>query len=225
MSYDFSQTDTTPESCVGVVKAIPLHKKNPTQHISDLWMLSKLPELQHVFLKSVTNQPKISRSHFRMLKCLTHRPPSHKAHQMPTLCSTAPQLSLQRCPPHSPSRRVLNTSPIALPHTRLTRCPHYAPPPPSCLSRDARPTLPPGECSSTSPIALPHTRLIRCPQHAPPPPSCLSRDARPTLPPGECSSTLPIALPHTRLTRCLQHAPPRPSSLSSETWPQRYRLY
>ena len=165
-SYDFSQTDTTPESCVGVVKAIPLHKKNPTQHISDLWMLSKLPELQHVFLKSVTNQPKNipvplsnaqvphpspSRTqgspdaHIMLhrppavspempaplslpasAQHLTHRSPSHKAHQMPTLCSTAPQLSLQRCPPHSPSRRMLkhlaHRSPSHKAHQMPTAC-------------------------------------------------------------------------------------------------------
>ena len=46
-SYNFTQTNTTPEVCVGVVKAVPIHKKNPTQHFSDLLILSV--ELQPVF--------------------------------------------------------------------------------------------------------------------------------------------------------------------------------
>ena len=45
-SYNFTQTNTTLEVCVGVVKAVPIHKKNPT-HFSDLLMLSV--ELQPVF--------------------------------------------------------------------------------------------------------------------------------------------------------------------------------
>lgn len=31
-SYNFTQTGTTSEVCVGVVKPVPIHKKNPTQH-------------------------------------------------------------------------------------------------------------------------------------------------------------------------------------------------
>jgi len=34
-SYNFTQTSTTPEVCV-VVKATPIHKKNPTRPFSDL---------------------------------------------------------------------------------------------------------------------------------------------------------------------------------------------
>ena len=37
-SYNFSRTNTTGEVCVGVVKASPLHQKNPAQHIADLTM-------------------------------------------------------------------------------------------------------------------------------------------------------------------------------------------
>lgn len=39
-SYNISKTGTTSEVCIGLVKATPIHKKNPTQHFSDLLMLS-----------------------------------------------------------------------------------------------------------------------------------------------------------------------------------------
>ena len=48
-SYNFTKTKTTSEVCVGVVKAIPIHQKNPSQHYSDLQMLSKMNELSPVF--------------------------------------------------------------------------------------------------------------------------------------------------------------------------------
>ena len=48
-SYNFTATNTTSETCVGVVKALPLHKKNPCQHSADLKMLETKEELQHVF--------------------------------------------------------------------------------------------------------------------------------------------------------------------------------
>lgn len=35
MSYIFLGTGTTAEICVGVVKAVPLHSKNPAQHFND----------------------------------------------------------------------------------------------------------------------------------------------------------------------------------------------
>ena len=54
-SYNFTQSDTTSEVCVGVVKAIPIHKKNPTQHFSDLLMLSARDELQLVFKNPLTD--------------------------------------------------------------------------------------------------------------------------------------------------------------------------
>lgn len=40
--------------CVGAIKAIPIHKKNPTQHFSDLVMLSAKEGLQPVFLNPDT---------------------------------------------------------------------------------------------------------------------------------------------------------------------------
>ena len=48
-SYNFTGTDNTGESCGGVVKAIPLHFKNPAQHIADLEMLEKEINLQPAF--------------------------------------------------------------------------------------------------------------------------------------------------------------------------------
>jgi len=49
-SYNFSATNTTSETCVGIVKAIPLHLENPCQHSADLKMLESKEELQHKFL-------------------------------------------------------------------------------------------------------------------------------------------------------------------------------
>jgi len=48
-SYNFSATDTTTESCVGVVKAQPLYHKNPCQYAADLQMLELKEELSYVF--------------------------------------------------------------------------------------------------------------------------------------------------------------------------------
>ena len=49
-SYNFTATNTTSETCVGVVKALPLRKKNLCQHSADLKMLETKEELQHVFI-------------------------------------------------------------------------------------------------------------------------------------------------------------------------------
>ena len=57
-SYNFSHTATTTEKCVGVVKAYPIHKKNPAQHISDLHNLSENPLFIPVFKNPVTKQNK-----------------------------------------------------------------------------------------------------------------------------------------------------------------------
>ena len=58
-SYNFTGTGTTPETCVGIVKAVPIHPKNPTQHFSDLLMLKEKSELQQVFKnpKTGVNKP------------------------------------------------------------------------------------------------------------------------------------------------------------------------
>ena len=48
-SYNFTGTSTTSEKCVGVVKAAPIHKKDPTQHFSDIIMLSSKEYLKPVF--------------------------------------------------------------------------------------------------------------------------------------------------------------------------------
>lgn len=50
-SYNFTGTKSTLETCVGVVKALPIHCKNPPQHYSDLVMLSNTPSMQSVLLK------------------------------------------------------------------------------------------------------------------------------------------------------------------------------
>lgn len=57
-SYNFTRTKNTGEVCVGVVKAVPIHTKNPAQHYSDLQMLSELPELKPVFYNPTSDQVK-----------------------------------------------------------------------------------------------------------------------------------------------------------------------
>ena len=52
-SYNFSSTDTTPETCVGVVKAPGTFPKNSAQHASDLEMLSSKDELKHLFINNI----------------------------------------------------------------------------------------------------------------------------------------------------------------------------
>ena len=44
--------------CVGVVKAPPIHSKNPAQHYSDLQLLSQMDDLLPVFHNQETNSPK-----------------------------------------------------------------------------------------------------------------------------------------------------------------------
>ena len=56
-SYNFTGTGTTPERCVGVVKAVPLHSKNPGQHAADLAMLQEIDELSGVFFHNSEPKP------------------------------------------------------------------------------------------------------------------------------------------------------------------------
>ena len=53
-SYDSTKTGTTSEVCIGLVKATPIHKNNPTQHFSDLLMPTAKDELQPVFKNTLT---------------------------------------------------------------------------------------------------------------------------------------------------------------------------
>ena len=58
-SYNFTSTQTTAETCVGVVKApSTIHPKNPCQHLADLALLERLEELQPAFLHPDTGAPK-----------------------------------------------------------------------------------------------------------------------------------------------------------------------
>lgn len=59
MSYNFTETATTSEVCVGVVKApVGVHYKNPCQHASDLKMLEKVKHLKPVFWNLETDTMK-----------------------------------------------------------------------------------------------------------------------------------------------------------------------
>ena len=57
-SYNFSKTKTTPDVCLGVVKASFVHQKSPAQHISDLEKLEETDELKPLFLKPNSDQNK-----------------------------------------------------------------------------------------------------------------------------------------------------------------------
>jgi hypothetical protein len=56
-SYHFTRTGTTPEICAGVVKAVPIHDKNPGQHAADFSMLMEKEEL-HTAFHSPDGNPK-----------------------------------------------------------------------------------------------------------------------------------------------------------------------
>ena len=57
-SYNFTQTKTTTEVCVGVVKASGVHQKNPAQHHADLEMLQAMDHLKAVFLQEESGKVK-----------------------------------------------------------------------------------------------------------------------------------------------------------------------
>ncbi len=55
--YNFTDTSTTIEKCAGVVKAAPLHHKNPAQHATVLAVLEEKEEMSSVFLCSSSPKP------------------------------------------------------------------------------------------------------------------------------------------------------------------------
>ena len=55
-SYNFTETNTTTEVCAGIVKAAPVHPKNPAQHACDLESLECREELEPVFKNPKTNE-------------------------------------------------------------------------------------------------------------------------------------------------------------------------
>ena len=57
-SYNFPATGTTDEICAGVVKAEPLHCKNPAQHFEDLLMVEDKPEVKPAFHNHQTGKLK-----------------------------------------------------------------------------------------------------------------------------------------------------------------------
>ena len=57
-SYNFSGTATTSETCAGIVKATPLHSKNPAQHFHDLTEIETYPDVQPAFFNSLTGERK-----------------------------------------------------------------------------------------------------------------------------------------------------------------------
>ena len=57
-SYNFSGTETTSKVCAGIVKAVPLHSKNPAQHAHDLNVIEAYDEIKPVFFNPVTGNRK-----------------------------------------------------------------------------------------------------------------------------------------------------------------------
>ena len=64
-SYNFSGTDTTPETCVGIVKASGTYQTNLAQHATDLQMLSEMDKCKHVFKNMSTND-------FKLIDCILY---------------------------------------------------------------------------------------------------------------------------------------------------------
>lgn len=58
-SYNFPATEHIMETCVGVVKGSMVHEKSPSQHMSDLTMLEKKPELSHLFTHKDTEYARV----------------------------------------------------------------------------------------------------------------------------------------------------------------------
>ena len=48
-SYNFPESADYPETCIGVVKGSLVHQKSPSQHMADLTMLERRPEISHLF--------------------------------------------------------------------------------------------------------------------------------------------------------------------------------
>ena len=57
-SYNFLGTGTTAEICAGVVKAVPLHSKNPAQHFNDLNEIETYLDVQPAFFNSLSGERK-----------------------------------------------------------------------------------------------------------------------------------------------------------------------
>lgn len=55
-SYNFMEMKTTTEQCTGIIKAVPVHCKNPAQHASDFF--EETDELKSAFINPKTNQRK-----------------------------------------------------------------------------------------------------------------------------------------------------------------------
>ncbi len=55
--YNLSETDTSIEVSVGIVKSPGVHPKNPCQHAADLKMLEQVVELGPSFLNMETGEP------------------------------------------------------------------------------------------------------------------------------------------------------------------------
>lgn len=57
-SYNFSSTGTSAEICAGIVKAIPLHQKNPAPHAHDLNVTETYSEVKPAFFNHITGERK-----------------------------------------------------------------------------------------------------------------------------------------------------------------------
>lgn len=58
ISYNFNSTGITAEICAGIVKAIPLHQKNPAQHAHDLNVIETHREVEPAFVNHSTGKRK-----------------------------------------------------------------------------------------------------------------------------------------------------------------------
>ena len=90
-SYNFSKPGTTKEVCVGVVKAAPVHPKNPHQHILDLSMLENKEELKPVFF-NIDVQPERP----KLVECIRVNGASDEGHHIQKYNTGGPYVMYKR---------------------------------------------------------------------------------------------------------------------------------
>ena len=57
-TYNFSGTNTTAEIYAGIVKAVPLHHKNPAQHAADMDVMDTYQEIKPAYFNHITDERK-----------------------------------------------------------------------------------------------------------------------------------------------------------------------
>ena len=48
-NYHFPESDSCPETCIGIIKGSMVHSKSPSQHMADLEMIESMDEFNYLF--------------------------------------------------------------------------------------------------------------------------------------------------------------------------------